>query len=209
MSDDNVSLSSELDVSWADQEHDEEMLDVEPMTQIACWLLYIDSDGELSEVVCDNAALAHSGSSTSLFSRSHLLQYIHTKKTRDSVKYRLMDVLLYHVDADVQRLMDLVGGEAEATPRLGTLKEVTLQDEIAVPKSLCIFHEVNALYFLFREPPKYDDDDVYIPPKPVLKIHANHEGSVDTLFRTSAAGRRKKTKKVTFSDTLFRHTRKV
>jgi hypothetical protein len=202
------SVPSELDISWANPDHEEDIIDMEPMTEIACVVLYIDSDGNLRHVYREKHPLEKKeeldGDTVgSRFSREALLRYIHTKKTHQGLKYRLGDILLYHVDIGADRLMPGLSAGGE----LGKLATVTLQDEIVVGASLCIFHEINSLYFLFQEPPKYDDDDAPVLPKPALKMTpmGPAEGQA-ALFPRSH--RRKKTKKVTFQDMAYRYTRK-
>ena len=198
----------ELDTSWANEEHKEDMIDKEPMLDIVCWVLYIDSEGNLRHVFKEKHILDETGTveppamDVRKISRSRLLQFIHTKKTHAGVKYRMMDILLYHLDLEPNQLL-----EKHYTSCV--LKEVTLHDEIKIPPALCIFHDINCLYFLFKELPTYDDDDddddEPLPPKPSLKIMSDC---------ALPKGKRKKTKKVTFKDTSsseppqFRFTRK-
>lgn len=54
---DMLSVPSELDTSWADQERDDEPLELEPMTDIVCWILYIDWEGNLEHVYRDKQIL--------------------------------------------------------------------------------------------------------------------------------------------------------
>jgi len=181
-----------MDTSWADQE--EEMIEKEPMSDIMCWLLYIDIEGNLQHVHKEKQSLDDMGMDDDVrkWSRNRLIQFIHTKKQYQGLKYRLMEILLYHMGLEPNQLMNLPIQPA-------VIQNVTLQDEIKIPQSLCIFHEINCLYFLFQEIPKYDDD---IPEtKTPLSI-----GDTCILPRNN---RHKKTKKVTFKDAPeFRHTKK-
>jgi hypothetical protein len=204
----------ELDTSWANEEHQEDMIDKEPMPDILCWILYIDVEGTLRHVFKDKLILDEIEPTTTTtnharkLSRNRLLQFIHTKKVHIGVKYRMTDILLYHIDLEPNQLMEKQ--YISSAGNMTTLKEVTLQDEIKIPPALCIFHDINCLYFLFKELPTYDDDDddddERLPPKPTLTIMSNC---------SLPKGRRKKTKKVTFNDTTttsdipsFRFTRK-
>jgi hypothetical protein len=188
---------NDFDTSWADQ--DEESLQKEPMTDITCFVLYIDSEGHMKHVFREKQLLdafyessdSQEVSAIRKIPRARLLQFIQTKKLYAGVKYRLMEILLYNIELENNHLLTY--------PYPGTLKEVTIMDEIKVPPSLCIFHDINCIYFLFKEIPKYDDDEPVIP-KPSLKILS------DTCSLTSA--KRKKTKKVTFKELDLRHTKK-
>jgi hypothetical protein len=203
---DMLSVPSELDTSWADQERDDEPLELEAMTDIVCWILYIDWEGNLEHVYRDKQILEEDvAGGGSVFPRGRLLRFLHTKKTHLGRKYRLMEILRFHVGLEAETLPKWAeeGGD-------GDLKTVTLQDEIAVPPSLCIFHDVNCLYFLFQEPPKYDDEDeeetVMAQPRPRLTILPGNTAPISAL--AGASGGKKKTKKVTFQDLAYRYTRK-
>ena len=184
-----------MDISWADNEED--MIEKEPMTEITCWLLYIDSEGHLRNVYQEKQSLddmnMDSGENIRKWPRNRLIQFIHSKKQHQGLKYRLMEILLYHMGLEPNQLME--------TPlQAAKLQDVTLHDEIKIPSSLCIFHEVNCLYFLFQEIPKYEDDEPAVS-KPSLRI-----GDNCSLPRS----KQKKTKKVTFSvPAEFRHTKKM
>ena len=243
MNEDTASVHSDLDTSWADPDRDEESIELERMTEIWGWILYIDSEGNLQHVYREKLVLDEIDSVSALSStpvaaaaaplgsklaRSRLLQFVHSKKQHQGLKYRLLDILLYHVGLGPAQL--LTGDGDYAT--MGKLSTVTIQDEIAVAPSLCIFHEVNCLYFLFQEPPKYDDDPEDDPeddeeddegrgsrasrplPKPPLNIHRDMHTPPVTLISAflqregGLVGRRKKTKKVTFQDMAYRYTRK-
>ena len=185
-------LDDNMDTSWADQE--EEMIEKEPMSDIMCWLLYIDTEGNLQHVHKEKQSLDDMGMDDDVrkWSRNRLIQFIHTKKQYQGLKYRLMEILLYHMGLETNQLMNL-------SLQPAVIQNVTLQDEIKIPPSLCIFHDINCLYFLFQEVPKYDDDVPEI--KTPLSI-----GDTCTLPRNN---RHKKTKKVTFKDPPdFRHTKK-
>lgn len=200
----------ELDTSWANEEREEDMIDKEPMMDILCWLLYIDSEGNLRHVlkekqILDEMDAAPNTTNLRKMSRSRLLQFIHTKKVHAGVKYRMMDILLYHIDLEPNQLLNK-RDDGSSSYQMTTLKDVTLQDEIKIPPALCIFHDINCLYFLFKELPKYDDDDdeERLVPKPSLKIMSDCP---------LPKGKRKKTKKVTFKDVVstsepIRFTRK-
>jgi len=204
--------NTEMDISWVDQ--DEDMIDKEPMTEITCWLLYIDSEGHLrhvnqekqslddmnvisTHIQKDNGGVQRDMDSVEnirKWPRNRLIQFIHSKKQHLGLKYRLMEILLYHIGLEPNQLMET---SLQDTVKL---QDVTLHDEIKIPSSLCIFHEVNCLYFVFQEIPKYDDEEPAAY-KPALRI-----GDNCSLPR----GKHKKTKKVSFSvPAEFRHTKKA
>jgi len=192
-------------MSWIDQEDDDEgILDKEPMETIQCYFIYVGTDQSIHRVWKESQVLEtcpHHPPDDRVISREHLLQIIYSKKNHPSTtnstphhhntQYRLLEILLYNVDLENHDLHNL---------HSGLLTSVTMMDEIVIPPSLCVFHDINCLYFIFQE--IWLD---HLPPKPILKI------SADVLSTDphdlSLPPKRKKTKKVAFKDD-FRHTKK-
>ena len=189
--------NSTIDISWIDQEDEEGVIEKEPMDQIQCYYIYIseeDDDEEdenerkIKHVTKEAQVLEECTNSPEQrkISTGRLLQMIHSKKnpqpTTPGIKYRLMEILLYNVESEMDNIQNI---------DTNSLKIVTISEEIIIQPSLCIFHEINSLYFLFQEV----EIDTY-QPKPILKI----------LSDINKGG--KKTKKVAFKDQEFRHTKK-
>ena len=77
-----------MDISWADNEED--MIEKEPMTEITCWLLYIDSEGHLRNVYQEKQSLddMDSGENIRKWPRNRLIQFIHSKKHEITLKIK-------------------------------------------------------------------------------------------------------------------------
>ena len=186
--------NSMIDISWIDQEDEEGVIEKESMDQIQCYYIYIseedddESERKIKHVIKEAQVLEECPNSPEQrkISTGRLLQMIHSKKnppqTNPNTKYRLMEILLYNVESDVENLQNI---------DTNVLKIVTISEEIIIQPSLCIFHEINSLYFVFQEV----EIETY-QPKPILKI----------LSDINKGG--KKTKKVAFKDQEFRHTKK-
>ena len=106
----------------------------------------------------------------------------------NGLKYRLMDILQYQIPYDFTNIAN--------SSYNNLLKVVTTADEILFETSLCIFHGINSIFFLFQEIPRYWDE-MDQPIKPALKIMSDNTHIP-----------KKKTKKVTFKDLDMRHTKK-
>jgi hypothetical protein len=202
-----------IDISWIDQEDEEGVIEKEPMDQIQCYYIYISDENEYEEerkikhVIKETHVLEECPNHPEQrkISTGRLLQMIHSKKNIPQVtntgkgtkneenlqpknsnefgtKYRLMEILLYNVESEIDNIPNI-----DKT----AMKIVTISEEIIIPPSLCIFHEINRLYFLFQEV----EIDTY-QPKPILKILSDISKGA------------KKTKKVAFKDQEFRHTKK-
>ena len=189
-----------IDISWIDQEDEEGVIEKEPMDQIQCYYIYISDENEYEEErkikhvikepqVLEECPNSPNSTEQRKISTGRLLQMIHSKKnplpTTRGTKYRLMEILLYNVDTESENIQNMIDIDKNM------LKIVTISEEIIIPPSLCIFHEINSLYFLFQEV----EIDTY-QPKPILKILSDISKGA------------KKTKKVAFKDQEFRHTKK-
>jgi hypothetical protein len=179
----NLLIDDMIDISWVDEETD--VLEKEPMDKIQCIFIYVQEDQSIKQTVklvqdLDNQTLP----------QDKLLYLINKMKTYSQEtkqsKYRIQDILLYNIDSlETQYLKNI---DQELTVK-NPLKSVNTLTDIHIPKSLCIFHEINALYFIFQEIPVYDQE----PMKPIIKIHQDSNVKLN----------HKKTKKVTFKDGLI------
>lgn len=191
-----------LDTSWIDQEEDDDgILEKEPMDTIQCYFIYVGTDQSIHRVWKEPQILdscPHNPDHRRI-PREHLLQIIYSKKNHPHPhphphpQYRLLEILLYNVDLENHDLHNL---------HEGLLTSVTMMDEITVPPSLCVFHDINCLYFIFQE---ICLD--HLPPKPILKISSEILTTDPLLDLSLPPNKRKKTKKVAFKDD-FRHTKK-
>ena len=203
--------TSSIDISWIDQEDEEGVIEKEPMDQIQCYYIYIsedeydESERKINYMMKESQVLEECPNQPEQrkISTGRLLQMIHSKKNIPQVtnkgkneetlqhknssefgtKYRLMEILLYNVEVDSENIQNTVD--------TNMMKIVTISEEIRIPPSLCIFHEINSLYFLFQEV----EIDTY-QPKPILRILSDISKGA------------KKTKKVAFKDQEIRHTKK-
>ena len=170
----------------------EDVLEKETMNSITCFFVYIDVNNQISHVSTETCSLEIDyADSSAKVTKNQLLGLIHRHKTWNNSKYSLMDILQYNVPYDFTTLME--------TSYSNIIKTVTTADEIVFEPSLCIFHNINSIYFLYQEIPKYWDDYQTSPLKPVLKIT---DGTVGVNVR-------KKTKRVSFKDLDMRHTKKA
>ena len=176
-----------IDTSWMNEE---EVIEKEEMDHVHCYFVYIDEDDQIEDIYKESCSLEKDGemSVNTKISQNRLLGLIQRNKARNGNRYRLMDILQYNVPYDFPDL--------HHSSYSNIMKVVTTKDEIMFEPSLCIFHEINSIFFIFQEIPKYWNDSEY-PMKPALKIMDGHSSNI-----------KKKTKKVTFKDLDLRHTKK-
>lgn len=174
----------EIDTSWIDTE---DVIEKESMNKVTCYYIYVNTTNEVNHIESEICSLE--GTDSTKISRSRLLGLIQRKKSRNGAKYRLFDIMQYNVPYDFTGLIE--------NSYNNLMKSVITADEIEFEKSLCIFHEINCVFIIFQEIPRYWDEVTSGGLKPALKI--NTEG--DHVPK-------KKTKRVSFKELDLRHTRK-
>ena len=108
-----------MDTSWIDDEDIEEsILEKEPMNEILCNYVYIGIDQNISNVTkkVQNLEIYQKIEDYRIIPRDKLLQMIHSNKTFQSKKHRLMEILLYNVDSPSSESLLAVGDELSFSP---------------------------------------------------------------------------------------------
>jgi hypothetical protein len=150
----------------------------ENMNEIQIHSIYISKTNHIEKITSTNQSL-HSFDQTSEF--VGLLNSDAIKLVDTNNKYKLLDILVFNVDLEPENIqdfskMDELGGFSSRF-----LKSVymapTIQD-IKIPPSIFIFHNLNAIYFLFQE-------IVIVSPKSILKSSGSGpSGSGSNLRKT-------------------------
>jgi len=165
--------SHDLDISWIDKY--ERMNNInknyqrEPMDSIKMCYIYVNLDSEIEKVVCENETLVQIDSSnTSIIPKERLLQIVQNKKMLNaSLKYSIETILLYNVSIEPENIQKYVNSEnvisgpnhyasnsafvCDKDNRYSSLKVYPIVDEILIHPSIFIFHEINCIYFIFKQ----------------------------------------------------------
>jgi hypothetical protein len=181
--------SHDLDISWIDKH--ERMNNIhknyqrEPMDSIKMCYIYVNLDSEIEKVVCENETLVQMDSSnTCIIPKERVLQIVQNKKMLNaSLKYSIETILLYNVSIEPENIQKYVNSENS----IPFLKIYPIVDEILIQPSIFIFHEINCIYFIFKQ------IDVKPMPKSILKPVGNG-------IKNGVNG--KKTKRVRIQDAL-------
>jgi uncharacterized protein involved in tolerance to divalent cations len=87
-----------------------------------------------------------------------ILRIIQQKRHIDSAKkYRLFDLLSFQIDLESENLQSFVDLDNDDELKNVFLKSVPIFDEIKCALSIFIFHDINSLYFIFKEIPNPAD----------------------------------------------------
>jgi hypothetical protein len=158
-------LDNDLDISWIDEHNKLHNIDKnycrEPMESIDLYSIFIDSQNAIEKISSDKIDIV-----SNRIPKEKILKIIqHNKSMGDgSVKYKLLDIMVYNVDLEPQNIQDFVQNDNLDTRRF--FKIYPIVDDIVVMPSIFIFHSLNAIYFVFQE------IEMVLNPviKPILKI---------------------------------------
>lgn len=155
---------NDLDTSWIQEEEKLETIEKnyqqEPMENIDIFFLYINADDYIEKIICENHSL-----SEIVLKKEYILHLIQSKKkTLNNHRYKFMDMLLYNIDLRPEHIQTFSNTEVNEENARGFLKTYPIVDDVAISPSIFIFHNINSLFFLFKENPNEP-----VPIKSILK----------------------------------------
>jgi len=149
-----------IDTSWiANFKSEEESYNhfyKEPLPSIMLYVLYVNTHKELIHVDIHRCLLAENG----WLKRDRIIALIKQYQMRESVKYKLNSILRYNIDLnpdEITAYASNAGTSNAGTSNAGTddtnrfLTAEKYLDDIHFNDSITMFHDLNALYFLFSE----------------------------------------------------------
>ena len=186
--------SLDLDISWIEKH--ERMNNIhtnyqrEPMDSVKMCYIYVNLYSEIEKVIYENENLGQIDSSNNrIISKERVLQIVQNKKILNaSLKYTIDTILVYNVSIEPENIQKYVNSENV----LPFLKVFPIIDEILIHPSIFIFHEINCIYFIFKQ------IDVKPIPKSILKTGGNGIKTGGNGIKTGGNG--KKTKRVRIQD---------
>ena len=141
-----------IDTSWiANFKSEEESYNhfyKEPLASIMLYVLYVNTRKELIHVDINRCLLAENG----WLKRDRIIALIKQYQMRESVKYKLNSILRYNIDLnpdEITAYASNAGTGTDDTNRFLTSEKYL--DDIHFNDSITMFHDLNALYFLFSE----------------------------------------------------------
>lgn len=154
MGTENIDID-DLDTSWIEKEEKMDSSENahirEPLPEIKLFFIYINNDNSIEQITKDYEVL---DGDIGGITKERLLQIIQTKKNGlygSSVKkYKLMDILSFQLDIESENLDSFLSADFDEISKK-YLKVLPIFDSIECPDSIFIFHDINSLYFLFKE----------------------------------------------------------
>jgi hypothetical protein len=126
----------------------------ESMDQIQIVSVYINLQESIEKVLYEHVSLDKTETGSQIGKES-MLKLIQTKKKyTPTSKYKLLDVLIYTVDLEPETIQSYSKMDIESIDKkelASLLKVLPIIDDIAIPDSIFIFHDINAIYMIFQE----------------------------------------------------------
>lgn len=128
----------------------------ESMTYIRCIFVYINKNEYIEQVVAEKELVAND-----CIPKERVLRLVEERRhNKPNARYVFRDACIFSVDLTPEQIpmfsQDEVGGRF--------LTKLGLLEDISVPPSIFLFHDLNAVYFFFYE----EDTGVLVPPKSIL-----------------------------------------
>ena len=141
---------SDLDISWINEQHRIQNIQnnycKETVDEIIVYSLYINKDSYIEKITCKKQPVVNN-----LISRDSVLGIIQKNKVSSSKKYKLLDVLVYHVDLEPQHIQSFSKIVDLNDHSKSFFKVLPIVDEISIPPSIFIFHSLNSVFFMYKE----------------------------------------------------------
>ncbi len=141
---------SNLDVSWIAEQQRIQNIETnycrEPVTDIQIYSLYINKNSYIDKITRKKHNITDN-----VLTRDAVLGIIQNNKRMDSKKYKLMDVLLYHVDLEPQHIQTYSQTNDIPASSKSFFKVLPIVDEIHIPHSIFIFHSLSSVFFMYKE----------------------------------------------------------
>lgn len=146
--------NDDLDMSWINEQERIQNIQSnyyrEPMETVNTYFIYINQNQYIDKILCEKYDLENNNSG-SLLNKETLLKIIQTKKIKTlNSRYKLIDILQYHVELEPEHIQTFINGEPDPSSQK-ILKNISFFDEIVFSPSIFIFHGINCLYFIFQE----------------------------------------------------------
>jgi len=146
-------IDADIDISWI-QSHEKEILvdknyQREPMEEISVYYIYINSSSSI-EKITHEVIPTESCNGQTVIKNETLLYLIQTKRRIEKhLTYQYADIILYNVDLEPNQIPLYATSNNDIQDDF--LKQSSIFNDIVIPDSIFIFHEVNTLYIIFKE----------------------------------------------------------
>jgi len=180
-------VEEDLDISWiAQQERFQNIQNNyrrESMESIDLFFMYLNKNQYIDKILTEK--FVFDTSNTSIKS-DQLLKIIQDKKIQTQFsKYKLIDILTFFVDLEPENIQYYSNTESSYSQ---FFKVLNIPNEIQIPQSIFIFHNINSIYFIFQEYELVKKHNITAVVKSILKPKDREPGSLKTAKKVRITG---------------------
>jgi hypothetical protein len=152
--DDNVDTESVMDTNWIQEYDSLQSIYTTPlrelMTSISAYFVYINPNDYIDNILFETIDLEIDlDSKFSIISKEAVLKIIQSKKRVLDLKYKLVDILSFVIDIEPENIQSF--NKTDLDDSRTFLKNVPIFNDIRIDKSIFVFHNINSLFFFFKE----------------------------------------------------------
>ena len=149
-------LTDDLDMSWLVETERLSKIDQnfarENMNEIQLHSIYINKTNHIDKITSSAHALMMVDLSNRIMglTNEYVLQLVESMKLVNGIKYKLLDILVFNVDLEPENIQAFSQTCAD-TCQSRFLKTYSVIQDIKIPASIFIFHNLNSIYMIFQE----------------------------------------------------------
>ena len=156
-----------FDTSWIEEQERYQNIEGnsrvrEQSNYINIHYIYVNKENNVNKIDHEKYPLDHSQSShpsshpsshkCSLISKENVLRIIQSRKIfTPTSKYKFEDIILYNVDIEPENIQSYENTEPNMENSREYFKVLPFINDITIPDSIFIFHQINCLFFIFKE----------------------------------------------------------
>tara|TARA_B110000879_G_C11179535_1_gene517636 strand:+ start:3613 stop:4296 length:684 start_codon:yes stop_codon:yes gene_type:complete len=149
-------INNDLDTSWI--LHEQRIQNMqnnnfrEPLESIHGVFIYINQNNYIDKITRELLTLDTHNNSHSIINSNYLLKILQTKKIKTPTsKYKFSNAFSFFVDLEPEQIQPFSGIDTDKLANSTFFQEISVTDNIIVPPSVFIFHNINTIYFFFQE----------------------------------------------------------
>jgi hypothetical protein len=156
---DNESI---IDTNWINEYDQLQSINSNPlrehMNSIGAYFIYINPNDYIENVVFEKIVLElDSENKSSIIRKETILKIIQSKKNTIDSKYKLIDILSFVIDIEPENIQSFLKNDLEKMnfnncfDSKTFMKIIPIFNDIHIDKSIFVFHNINSLFFFFKE----------------------------------------------------------
>ena len=124
----------------------------EPLKYIHGVFIYINQNNYIDKITTERLSLDTYNNSNSIIYNNYLLKILQNKKIKTPTsKYKFDNAFSFFVDLEPEQIQPFSVLDHDTLHNSTFFKEISITDNIIIPPSIFIFHNINTIYFFFQE----------------------------------------------------------